>query len=513
MGGRHRSLMPPGDSEARIAAGTSLIATPAVLVSALRGGLVYAGAAAFQRGLVFLLLPVYTHVLDPPAYGQLSILLAIATAAIILLSIGMDMAFFRSYFLLRGDADRQQSLVTTAWLFLLVAAPVGAAALALTASPFLAHSEIVPPGELALALAGAALFVSGTVVPLAALRAEERLRDYMILTFLLGASTAGFTFLGVFVLERGVTGWFVAVIAANAVTLLAAMRLVPLRFSGGFDRGLLAGALTFGLPLMPHSLAHWGLGVSNRLLLAGLVPPFQVGVYALAANIALPVAILMQGMAQGFMPAYARAATDKAALDSLPRMINVQFLLVLTIATAATLIGPIATHVLAPPAYAPAADLVPWLTGGYALLGLYFLPMNAVALTAGRTRRIWMITFVAAGTNLAAVTLLVPSLGLTGAAVAVMVGYATLLVGVGLYSRANNPVRYDWPLMTRAAIVFACVYVAALASSGDRTLLDAGIRTCWLVAALPLLVLARVVDRAQIAALLRTVSVRARPIE
>jgi O-antigen/teichoic acid export membrane protein len=482
---------------------------PPALGAAVRNSAVYAGAAAFQRAIVFLLLPVYTRVLAPAEYGRLSVLLAIASAAMIVLSCGMDTAFFRTYFALRSDPEAQRRFVTTAWAFLLVVPPAVAALLALLAAPLLARSALVAPGELALALAGAALLVSATVVPLALLRAEERLRDYLVLAGVTAGTTAALTLVAVVALHGGVAGWLGAVVVANAVTLAAAVRLIPLSLSPGVDRRMLAGALALGLPLVPHVLSHWGLGVSNRLVLAGMVATSQVGIYALAANVALPVAILMQGMAQGFMPSFARAATDGAALAALRRVIGAQFLIVLAVAAAGALIGPIAVHHLAPAEYAAAAELVPWLALGYGLLGLYFIPMNAVALTAGRTGRVWIITLAAAGTNLACLLVLVPLLGLLGAAVAVPVGYAVLLVGVAIYSLgADNPVRYPVAQLARGLLVFAVVYALAVATSGDRTAVDACIRLAWLGLAGPLLVWARVIDRAHVATGLRRLAGR-----
>jgi O-antigen/teichoic acid export membrane protein len=499
---------PPAPDEAELrrravvdSAGIGAVAdlAPAPLGSAVRSSAVYAGAAVFQRGIIFLLLPVYTRVLAPAQYGRLSVLLAIAAAAAIVLSCGMDTAFFRAYFALQSDPAGQRRFVTTAWTFLLAVPPAIAALLALVAGPFLVHSEIAPPAELALALAGAALLVSGTVVPLALLRAEERLRDYLVLAAVTAGTTAALTLVAVVGLDAGVAGWLVAVVVANAVTLAAAIRIIPFRRAGGIDRHLLAGALALGLPLIPHMLSHWGLGISNRVLLAGMVSTSKVGIYALAANIALPVAIVMQGMAQGFMPSFARAATNSAALDALRRVVNLQFLLVLAFTTLGALLGPIAVRQLASPAYAGAADLVPWLALGYGLLGLYFIPMNAVALTAGRTRRVWVITLAAATTNLVCLVALVPRLGLLGAAMATPAGYLVLLAGVAIFSRgADNPVRYDAARMRRGLLVFAAVYGLAVATSGDRTLIDACIRCAWLGSAPALLVLAHVVDRDQL---------------
>ena len=470
-------------------------AAPPASGSTLRNAGVYAAAAAFQRGIIFLLLPVYTRVLDPAAYGRLSVLLAISAVAIILLSGGMDAAFFRSYFALRASPETQGRFVTTVWLFLLVVPPIAAALVTLVAAPFLASNQVVPIGEFALALAGAAVCVSGTVVPLALLRAEERLRAYVVFTAVTGVTTAAFTLIAVVAVDGGVTGWLGAVVAANLVTLVVAVRLIPLRLSTGIDRSLLVSALALGLPLIPHVLSQWGLGVSNRVVLVTIVSTSEVGIYALAANVALPLAIVMQSMGAAFMPTYARAATEEAAFRSLPQAMMAQFLMVLVLTMSGALIGPIAVAYLAPPEYAPAARLVPWIAAGYGLLGLYFLPMNAVVLIEGRTGKVWIATLIAALVSLSSLPLLVPLLDLLGAAIAVTIGYGVLLVGVSLYSRGpNNPVRYEWGRLLRAATVFVVVYLLAVATTGDRTAADLCFRLTWMCVVPPLLVLTRVID-------------------
>ena len=163
------------------------------------------------------------------------------------------------------------------------------------------------------------------------------------------------------VFHEGVLGWLLAMVAANVLTLVAAVRLIPLELAPGVDRKLLTEALALGLPLVPHILSHWGLGVSNRVILAGIVSTAEVGVYSLAANVALPVAIVLTGVATGFMPTFARAAQEPAARAALPRVVILQFLIVLAVTIIGALEGPIAVRYLAPPDYAAAAGLVPWI--------------------------------------------------------------------------------------------------------------------------------------------------------
>ena len=289
---------------------------------------------------------------------------------------------------------------------------------ALCATPFLLHNRTVPAAEFSLALGASALFVSATVVPLAVLRAQERLRDYLLLTGVIAVTTAALTVGVVVGLGAGVTGWFLATSVANVLTLIVAVRLIPLRRSRGFNREILVPALLLGFPLVPHLLSHWALGVSNRIILAGVVSTAEVGVYALAANIALPVAIVLLGWRRDSCRCSLGLHTEEAVLAGLSTVIVVQFLLVMTITTTAALLGPVAVHYLAPPDYYAAAALVPWIVLAYGLFGLYFLPMNAVTLTAGRTAKVWMVTASAAGVNVLCLFLFVDAVGLIGAGVA-----------------------------------------------------------------------------------------------
>ena len=69
--------------------------------------------------------------------------------------------------------------------------------------------------------------MAATTVPLALLRAQQRLRDYIVVSSCLAGATAVLTVTLVVVLDRGVTGWLLAMIGANFATLVAAVVVVP----------------------------------------------------------------------------------------------------------------------------------------------------------------------------------------------------------------------------------------------------------------------------------------------
>ena len=98
-------------------------------------GTIYAGATALPRLISLALLPVFTYVLSPAAYGQVSVALSAYTVATIVFSLGLDLAVFRNLFMLADDPDTLNRFVGSVWSYLLVVPGAGALALSAVAAP------------------------------------------------------------------------------------------------------------------------------------------------------------------------------------------------------------------------------------------------------------------------------------------------------------------------------------------------------------------------------------------
>jgi O-antigen/teichoic acid export membrane protein len=423
--------------------------------SLVSGGAFAVGNAA-QRVFAFLLLPIYTVVLTPAEYGRLGLLITIQGGVSVALSAGMETGVFRHYFYLEGEPLAQRRFVLSAWKSLIAAAPALAAIVTLLLVLLIPASTVFRPAEAAIAIFGSAILVTATIVPLTALRAQQRLKDYITLTLIAGISTAVLTVVFVVVLRRGVIGYFIGTLIANSLTLGAAAYILPWTRREIFDwQGM-------RMPLIPHTLSHWSLVLMDRAVLAVLVIPSALGVYTLASNLALPALILVLSLTQGFMPSYARAQAGSRQVMELRHTITVQVLLVFLIGLATALLAPIAVDIMAP-SYSRAAALIPWLALGYVFLGLYYVPMNAISLIVGRTTFVWVFTVFSAAVNLGLIYVLVPSDGLLAAAVASAVGYLTLLVLIAIYARALAvSLSIDWIRITAGAASFGFAYLLAI---------------------------------------------------
>lgn len=451
--------------------------------SALRSGLVYTVASAAPRAVGFALLPVFTRVLAPSAYGQLSVALSVITVASIFFALGFDVAVFRNVIRLESDPPARARFVSSTWTFLLVVPWLMAIACGVVLVPVLGASHVLSAGRLVLALVGAALAVGATTVPMVVLRAENRFRDYMTMTASNMIVSTGLSLVLVVWIHGGVVGYLFSVIVGNLVTFAIALRIVPYSRPKPFDRLMVRETLGLSMPIVPHFISLWALQLADRFLVAAILGTAAAGLYSVASNLALPMFIIVLGFGQAFMPAYARAADAENAAESLRLTIASQVAVMSVLCLTCAALAPPAIHLLTDSRYASAAGLAPWIVLGYGFQGFYAIPMNGITLTHGKTKGLALVSGTGAATNIGLIVWLAPMYGLEAVAIASAVGYAALLVGVcffAIYRRAKLP--YPWIRIVAVVGFTLAGYAGCALTSGETSIASVVVRIMWIAA-------------------------------
>jgi O-antigen/teichoic acid export membrane protein len=433
----------------------------AVTQRVLRGGLAFAAASALQRAAPLLLLPLFTRILTPTEYGQVGILLTLTSVLTALGSLGLETAFFRSQSQDPPGSKAGDRYINTVGMFALTAPLLISAVTALALGAWLSDAFGIDPGAVWLASLAAAFNASAVIFPLAVLRAREELRTYLGLTSVQLVVNLALTVFLVGVLRWGVAGWMLASLLSAVVLLWRATSSLHHNWTPEFDSAPLKASLAFGLPLVPHAAAHWALAVSDRAIIGLLVSTAAAGVYYTAYLFVLPVSLAAIAIGQATQPLFARFnELDKR--QAVAHAAGVQVALVLLAGATAALLGPPVALLVLPPEYRDSAALIPYLSVGASLFGLYLIPMSAITLIEGKTGRVWLATVIAAGVNIGLNLLLVPRFGMVAAAVDTVLGYGVLLVGVFLYHRhvAVHPL----PIDTRTAFIGLITVGVALAA-------------------------------------------------
>jgi O-antigen/teichoic acid export membrane protein len=452
--------------------------------SLLGSSFIYAVISGIRSGIALLMLPLYTRAVGPAEYGQLAIAWVVASLLTGALTFGLEGAVTRWYFKMGDDPEQRAAFIASAWKLLLVVPNLVVIAVWLVLAGLFPSSLPAPASFMFVAVLQASLYVSATIVPLPLLRAERRIGLYTLVNGIFIVVSVVATSVLLFATDIGAIGWLlgnlIATIAFVVVTGYVMRRYIPIRFS----RPLVTPALAYGIPLLPHILAVWVLALVDRLILQAYRSSTDVGIYNLAYTISTILVILIVAANQGTIVEFGRAIHNEAARTGLRRVVTLQFSVTVALAAAIALLGPVAVALLLPPSYEPAAGYIGWLVLGNLAFCLYFLPVSGMTIFSGKTRWMWLATAGAAATNIALNFVLIPRIGVAGAAYATVIGYGVLLVTITVMARSFQPPGiYDWLALTAVAAGAAAAYVGGVLTASQLDARSLAIRTLWLGAA------------------------------
>ncbi len=426
---------------------------------------VYAIGDIVTRGAALLLLPLYTRFLSPEDYGIVGVAEMIKQVLQMLLTLGATGIVIRFYAITTNVADRRR-LFGTLWLLLICLPGLACLALLTVGRPLLEtlFVQLDVDRHLTPTLLTTFLISAFLLIPPGILRAREQAVGYVAFSLGLFASSNLAILWQVVLLGRGAEGYLTGqLIGAGLMAIIATgmlLREVTIRPAWRY----VAPMLAYGLPLVPHYVGHWALGLSDRLILERFVSLTDLGLYTLAYQIGLVAQLLVQAVNNALLPMFGRAATDEGEFARLPQVATYAVFAEAAAVLALALAAPSLVQLVTPPNYHSAGMLAIPILLGYLAFGLYGLPMNGLAQMVGQTRLVPLLTLSAAGVNIGLNLLLVPRYGVWAAAFVSLVGYLVLLLLVWMAAQRARPLPYEYGRIGK-------ILLAMLASLGLGMLL------------------------------------------
>jgi len=417
---------------------------------------IYGMGPVVGRFAGFFLVPIYLHYAGTKAYGTVDLMLAAVTIAAILLRLGISATMSR--FTLGDAADDFAPVVHTIFTFVMVASTIGVV-VGLLLRDQIAHVLQVDTDIVLAGLFGLWISMNYDVMG-RVYRIQRRAAAWMRLTVLNVALTIVLTILLVVVFRQGALGLLVGNFTGTALVYLTV--LVLRRDSIGvsrFDRPVLRDLLAYSLPLMPANLALWALNLADRIQVQRMASHQALGVYSVAARVAVPALVLMGAFQTAWAP-FAHDVRGQEGDDQAKRT----YASVLSYWSVVMGWGLVVITLLAPPyiLYAMpkeahgAVPVVTMLAAGIVLYGGYLIVSVGVSISK-RTRMTPIICTVAAVVNVGLNFWAIPHYGIRGAGATTVIGYAVLLLLGWLNAEHGYPVPYDWARVGRVAIVVVAI--------------------------------------------------------
>jgi O-antigen/teichoic acid export membrane protein len=297
---------------------------------------------------------------------------------------------------------------------------------------------------------------------LGVLRAEERASIYTGFTIFTLIVSLSLNILFVAVLDRKIQGLLEAQLITN---ILNAFVLYPLTMKGkkiGYSHAMIMEVMAFGVPLIPALIADLVLSMADRYFLDYYVSSQEVGLYSLGYRIAgMITVIIFRPFKIAWPPYMFRIATQDNAKE-IYKIVLVYFVFIsFWVGLGLSVLSREVLFLLTTPQYYEAYTIVPLIVVSYILFGMVSILIACIHITK-KTKYGAIFMIVSAVVNTALNFLLIPLMGMMGAAISTIIAYIVLNVGIFRYSQKLYPINHEFGRMFQIVLVSSGLYGLSL---------------------------------------------------
>lgn len=420
--------------------------------------LIYGISSVFARFINYLLVPLYTGVFNPDAYG----IVGLVYAAIALLNVLFTMGMESSYLRYAKDREKAKNYFKTLQLFLL-GGSLGLIGLLWLLQPFISPQlGIESSDSIFLMMLGILFFDTLSIVPFAELRLVRKATLFAVLKTTNVGINLGLNFYLILVKGYGIEAVFISNLAASVVTAVIIWGATFSMIKGELSKEYLQKALAFGLPFIPAGIGHVINETLDRFFLKGMSPEaitsiygFEyssehiVGVYNACYKLAVFMLLLVQMFRMAWQPFFMRKS-DEPDGPALFAQAYVYFnvaaacLFLFVSLFLEYIVGikiPFLDAYLIGEEYWMGLSIVPVLLLAYWFQGWY-VNFSAGIFIAEKTKKLAQITLIGALITIITNIVLIPKLGMQGSAIATLLSYSAMAFLIYKYSTSSFSVPY-----------------------------------------------------------------------
>jgi O-antigen/teichoic acid export membrane protein len=232
--------------------------------------------------------------------------------------------------------------------------------------------------------------------------------------------------------------------------------------------------------MIGYEMSGIALAVGDRYVIEGTIGEGPLGLYAAAYNLCQYVqAVFIASVGQAIMPIYMQMWDQKGrdeTSDFISRSLRRYLLFGAPVVAGLAAVGPELLPSLASDKYASAGIILPWVIAGMVLDGAQAM-LGAGLFIHKKTRSIMVIVFSSAVLNIVLNIILIPRIGVVGAAIATLVAYAASSLAMAIAGRHLLPVVLPWGMMLRAGAASAVMYFAVIQILPGHRLLTVALRS------------------------------------
>lgn len=430
--------------------------------------IIYGLGFLFLRGISFLLLPIYTNLLSAEDAGVIFLLYTILAFLHPVFAGGLDSALFKFY---NSKLFSKEKVISTSLFFLFITSCLLSLMLIGVSTTSIINLIDVHYNWILL-LSIILLFDAISARSLVILRLKEKAWYYLLVGFINIVSSLIFNLLFISYYNLSNLGAVYALMATSAIQVVTLIPLISSQINiREVDMKLYKKMLFFGLPFLPATILFITIGMIDRFFIESYLGLADVGLYSAGYKIGSVISIIIIAFNLNWQPYYLKTQEDKNFSINIKKISQIFTIILLYVAVFMCLFSQDLLRIklfgfyLIGESFWPSYTVIPWVVFGYFFYGLYVLQSPSLYI---KNKQKWTPVFWGFGTaiNVALNIVLIPKLGIVGAAIATFISYFFMFLFIKLKNKfwMQLPL-FDFHLLFFVLISFALLFLKYISQS------------------------------------------------
>ena len=409
---------------------------------------IYGTSTIIGRLLNFLLIPFYTNVLKPEEYGITAYVYSLIAFLNVIYNYGMESAYLKYSSTLEIGNKRQN--FSTPFISIFCSSFVFSVSIVLLSGPLgklitlpVDYNRIIYYSALILCLDAI------TIIPFAHLRQNNNAKRFAFIKTLNIVINVVLNIILLVKFKLGVEGIFISGLVASFVTVVFLLPTIFRNLEFNFSKSLYKALLKFGLPSLPAGFAAMMLQVIDRPILRALTNDSSVGIYQANYRLGIFMMLVVSMFDYAWKPFFFATAKEPNSKEIFSRVTTYFYLLMTIVFLIISLFIEdivkiqILNRYIIHPNYWIGLNIVPVVLAAYLLNGLA-LTFSAGIYIEKKTLFLPITTIISAVTNVVVNLMLIPKMGIMGAAIATLLSYLIMAVSTFYFSQRIYPIQYEF---------------------------------------------------------------------
>ncbi|MGD9580985.1 MAG: lipopolysaccharide biosynthesis protein [Vampirovibrionia bacterium] len=424
---------------------------------------IYGISGILSKFIGIFLLPIYIRIFSPEEYGILDILSLTGAILLIFVICGLDNALFRFFYDTEDEEERKQIVSSITFLALLISFIVCILLIIFSKqiSLFLVNNE----NYYLLVICVSFLLPSNVLKSFTSslLRLNFRPIEYTISNVSGLILTIVSSIYLIVILKIGLIGVFLGIILGNSLQIIFNFLYVKHNFTLKlkFSLGSIKEYLNYGIPLLPASIATWGLVYVNRYILFYFSGLSAVGIYSVGYRISSILVLITGAFTMAWSPFAFSILNKPDAKETYARIFKYLLKILFDIAAFITIFSKEILTIIATEDYMDANNLIGILMLSFIGTAAYYV-LCIGATIEKKTFDISKALFLGSAINIMIGIVFVPLFGALGAAIAMAIGYLFTCIYMYKFSQKHYFIPYDISRIIYLLIIYLIIYIISI---------------------------------------------------